>query len=96
MARRMWTVKVEDFRPLDFQSGKRLALVSGEMKQCQCCGKKMSKGHWLNTGHLVGSDCAMSLEILSTNPKTRTDPKEAAFFRVTPKQTAFFLSNTTD
>lgn len=86
----MWSVKAEDFRPIDFQSGHRLALASGEMRECQCCGKKISKGSWTNTGHLLGSECAMSINMLNWHPMTQTDESWRCTLGIGPKQFAFY------
>jgi hypothetical protein len=55
---RLQVVKVVDLRPVDFQTGRRLALTAAEMERCEACGTPMAVVHVLSTGHRLGSSCA--------------------------------------
>lgn len=87
--RRMWIVRREDFRPIDWNSGKRLALTAGEMKQCDCCGKKISKGDWTNTGHLIGSECSISIQLMNGQSEAHIQ-QWLKTYGITTKQLSFF------
>lgn len=54
-------IAIEDLRPIDFQSGKRLALPKGQGHICHRCRKEHSKIYWVETvdGSVsgVGSGC---------------------------------------
>lgn len=55
------TVKINDLRPYDFDSGKRLAIPPEKCEKCECCGKKIAKVHELENGNRVGQECAEDL-----------------------------------
>lgn len=87
------TVEIIDLRPLDFRTGKRLAIPSNEKQPCDCCGRKLVKVARLNTGHEVGVGCAENLEWLSKHhSKNRPSDNELFFWRVDSKSADFFYS----
>lgn len=85
----IFVTKLEDVRPIDFNSGKRLPVAPNERKECQCCGKKIFKVATLNTGHQVGTECADILAITLRYQKTET-PEQMKFHGVTQKQKDFY------
>jgi hypothetical protein len=85
---KMYTMKVIDLRPVDFDSGRRMALPRDEMRECSCCGKKVVKVAVMNRGGEVGLECSKALETLSTRGL-----KAAAFFGVSARQVAYFTTH---
>lgn len=53
-----WTVSNFDLRPVDFSTGKRIAISRDQMIQCDCCNRWISRGAKLTTGERVGTECA--------------------------------------
>lgn len=53
-----------DLRPVDFDSGKRMALPNSEKINCDCCGKKIAMGYNTLDGHKIGSECANMADYL--------------------------------
>jgi hypothetical protein len=58
----LYTVRVNDRRPFDYDSGRRLACPSNALVQCECCGKRCAVTHVMNNGVEVGRECATLLE----------------------------------
>lgn len=78
-----------DLRPVDFDSGKRLALPNNEKIACDCCGKKMAIGYNTVDGHKIGTECANIANYLryrdeiTANNMMGISKKQAEFFGVT-------------
>ena len=51
-------VRSLDLRPVDFASGKRLAISTEEMAECECCGRRIVRVDVLRNGLRVGSECS--------------------------------------
>lgn len=54
--------RVEDIRPVDFETGKHLAIARDQMETCQCCGRKIVKIVHLTNGNRIGTGCAFHIE----------------------------------
>ena len=53
------TTKKFDLRPINYDTGKRMALPTSEKATCACCGRKIAMG-WMNVdGETIGSECAV-------------------------------------
>lgn len=64
---KIFIAKQYDIRPVDFQTGKRIAVAENEKKTCACCGKKIVKVSELNNGDLIGSECAVNVQFVNPN-----------------------------
>jgi hypothetical protein len=76
-------IRKYDIRPVDFDSGKRLAIPREQMEECQCCGKKIVIINELSNGHHLGSECAAII------PHNRGELK---IFGLSKKQLSYFFS----
>ena len=61
--KKTYIVRRYDIRPVDFDSGKRLAVPADQMETCQCCGKRIVKVCELSNGDKIGSECAVMVDI---------------------------------
>lgn len=86
MSHNVRVVKVYDIRPVDLDTGKRLAIPKHEYKKCDCCGKPIAIINELSNGHFIGSDCATIL------PHTKMGQNPAKAFGLSKKQEAYFIS----
>ena len=82
------TTTTFDLRPVDFQSGKRLALPNDQKINCECCGRKIAKGVNLASGEKVGTECG----VVSDHLRTRDEitKRGAEIMRISQKQADFF------
>lgn len=46
-----------DIRPKDFHTGKKMAVDTADMEECQCCGRKIFKIVELVNGYKIGTRC---------------------------------------
>jgi len=54
--RRLEILRVEDTRPVDFATGKRLAV--DPVEACDACGRGIVVLHHVSDGSVLGSECA--------------------------------------
>lgn len=88
---RVYVAKRYDVRPVDFDSGKRLAISEDEKATCSCCGKKIMKVAETNTGALLGSECVNLIDFAQVWGLE----KYAQMYRVTKKQRSWYEANIT-
>lgn len=74
----------KDLRPVDFITGKRLAIPRDQQIPCDCCGKLCMKLAVLTTGHEIGSECASVVDFACWHGVAAL-----ALIQATPKQAAF-------
>lgn len=85
----VYIVKRYDVRPIDFHTGKKLAVSDDEKAICSCCGKKIMKVAQTNTGALLGSECVNLIDLAQ---RWGLD-KYASMYRVTKKQSEWYKAN---
>jgi hypothetical protein len=83
-------IKKYDIRPVDPDTGRRIAISEVDVKECACCGRRIVKVAELSTGHIIGQNCALYVE--------RPDILEmvingTAQGRITKKMNNFFSAN---
>jgi len=78
----VWVDCIEDIRPIDFDSGKRLAITGDAMETCGCCGRKIMRVAVLSNGDRIGTECAAWIE--------RPDTIALCQPRFTKKQIAYY------
>jgi hypothetical protein len=79
-----------DIRPIDFASGKRLAIPTEQQETCQCCGKRIVKVVKLTNGDKIGSECANLVDLFRFY--SNDNIKASAAFGVSEKQASYFRS----
>ena len=77
-----------DIRPIDFFTGKRLPISTEEMKDCDCCGRKLVKINEMANGDIIGDECINKINyILNHNlHKRELSEKDIHFHNITRKE----------
>jgi len=74
---KVYKVKEYDVRPIDFVTGKRIAVTNEQRETCQCCGKKILKVTELSDGRKVGSECAVFMSMFGFEPAGGLHPSKS-------------------
>ena len=85
------TLRIQREYRIGYNDDEGIAATVGDLIECECCGRKISKVTVLTNGLRVGSECATYL----TRPDLRETPERAKFFlgRINKKADAYLLAN---